>query len=314
MQINALTIKLPSAKSTCSFGHEKNSANNEYEKQQNNSSSKYLIGATIFATTVAAGLFLHKKLNKNPYKNIGEATKYFKKQFGINPNFSKCEDLEYIRGIDNVMIKLKQLNCKLPTTIDFCPFKYGSLQIAMIKRGLIPKIVSSNARGYAGKNGHLFFNSETLPTANIISTINTRKLGHFNSSTPSNLEVKEYIAAHEAGHINAKATLLKKGFKSEFGELPDDVVDNLLNNMLKHQNDMYIDVRPMTDKVTNSAEVIPEIFAKLIINPKLEFSDKTMLLYDIMGGGAIPNKKIKGKIYSEYMQDLYKRAREIINS
>lgn len=313
MQINALTIESPSAKSTCSFGHEKTNVNNEQEKQQNNSSSKYLIGATILATTIAAGLFLHKKLNKNPYKNIDEATKYFKKQFGINPNFNKCEDLEYIRGIDNIMQKLKQLNCKLPTTIDFCSFKYGAIQIAMIKRGLIPRAVSSNARGYAGKNGHVFFNSETLPTANIISIINTRKLGHFNSPTPSNLEVKEYIAAHEAGHINAKATSLKKGFKSEFGELSDDVVDNLLNHIQKHQNEMYLEVKPMTNNVTNSTEIIPEVFAKLILNPKLEFSDKTMLLYDIMGGGAIPNKKIKGKIYSEYMQDLYKRAREIIN-
>lgn len=283
---------------------------NEYKnnkKRENNKSNtvQYLIGATILAGVITAGIIYHKK---NPFNNSKEATKYFKKNFNIDANFNKSEDIEYIKSIKNALIKLKKMGCKMPKTIDFCSFKDDSITILRKNYGLKPYNVPIHAFGHADEGIHVFFNTDAPPLKKIIDKINNEKLGHFKTESPSNKEIKEYIAIHEFGHINARKSILEYGYKSEYGELPNNAVDNLIKNIDRYKKEMKEEVKPFSDGI----EIIPETFAKLIMDSKLEFSNKTMLLYDVMGGGAIPNKIIKGKLYAEYMQNLYKNWQEIL--
>lgn len=294
-----------------SFGSKKRNNSNTQQNLPKNSIADYAIGATLLAGSIALGIYLHKTSATKTYQNIEQATKPFKKNLGIEADFTKCKDIESIQALNNVLGKLKQFGCKLPKSVDYCSFNDGSVQKIMSKRGLTPVNITKSAYGYAGKDSRLFINTEAKPINELINAINSRELGHFTTKNPSNLSAKEYVVAHELGHINAKITLLAEGFKSEFGSLSNETVNKILNNIKKYQNEMYDEIKPMTNDFTKSSEVIPDAFAKMIINPKLEFSDRTMLLYDIMGGGAIQNKTIKGKIYSEYMKDLYKRSDKI---
>lgn len=278
-------------------------------QQKENKSHKILWGALILgAAGIATALILKKTSCNKEWANVKEATAYFKQKFNIDANFDKCGDMEYITSIKNALIKAKNMNCKLPNTIDFCSFKDNSINVLRNNYGLKPYNVPSQSYAHADEGCHVFFNSDAQSLDNIINKINSEKLGHFKSSSPNSQEVKEYIALHEFGHINARKTVLDYGYKSEYGGLPNEAVDNLFKNLIKYQNEMYTEVKPFN----SGLEVIPETYAKLIANPKLEFSDKTMLLYDIMGGGAIPNRTIKGKPYAEYMKDLYTNWQKIL--
>lgn len=304
MQVISFNNNKPNNVNNCSFKA------NEYKnnkKRENNKSNKvqYLIGATILAGVVAVGIIYHKQ---NPFNNSKEATKYFKKKFNIDVNFNKSEDIEYIKSIKEALEKLKKQGCKMPKTIDFCSFKDDSINILRKNYGLKSYDVPTRAFGHADDGIYVFFNTEAPPLNNIINKINNEKLGHFKTESPSNKEIKEYIAIHEFGHINARKTILDYGYKSEHGELPNNAVDNIIKNIDRYKKEMKDEVKPLSDGI----EIIPETFAKLIMDSKLEFSDKTMLLYDVMGGGAIPNKIIKGKPYAEYMQNLYKNWQEIL--
>jgi len=302
------TVDVPHrSTSNCAFKATK-PQNDSPKKDHKNSPVNYLIGATILAGTIAAGIIYHNNNYKNSLKNVEDATAHFKKKFGIDADFTKCNDAEYIQAINNVLTSLKKMDCKLPKTIEFCSFKDNSINIARQKYSLSPYTVRPQSYAHADAGGHVFFNSEAPSISNIVNKVNSKNLGHFKSLSPNSKAVQEYIAAHEFGHINASTSVLNYGYKSKYGALPNNAVDNLLKNLTKYQNEMYAEVKPFN----NSIEVIPDTFAKLIMNPNLEFSDKTMLLYDVMGGGAIPNKKFKGMSYEAYMKSLYTRWQEIL--
>ncbi len=284
-------------------------SNNIQKESYNSSPVKYFAGATILASVIAIGIIYHKTNYKNNFKNIEDATVYFKKKFGIDADFIKCKDPEYIKALNNVILKLKKMGCKLPKTIDFCSFEENSIKSIIKKYGSTPpEAISPHAYGFA-QDKHVFFNTNARPFNNFVDTVNKKQLGHFTSSNPSSLAIKEYIIAHELGHVNGRISIIKKGYESAYGKLPDAAIDNLFKNINRYQNEMFATVKPL---VNTSGEVIPETFAKLITNPKTEFSDKTMLLYDLMGGGAIPNMKIKGMPYNEYIKGLYVRWQEIL--
>ena len=54
---------------------------------------------------------------------------------------------------------------------------------------------------------------------------------------------------------------------------------------------------------TKTWENVAEIFQGL--NRGKEYSDLVMLMYDINGGGRVPNLVIKGKKYDDYIESLY---------
>lgn len=308
MSINSTIIAPHSSAGRCSFKATEHQ-NNIQEEPSRPSPVKYLAGATILASAIAIGIIYHKANYKNNFKNIEDATAYFKKNFAIDANFIKCKDIEYIKAINNVILKLKKMGCKLPKTIDFCSFEENSIKSIIRKYGSMPpRAISPHAYGFA-QDSHVFFNTEARPFSNFVDTVNRKQLGHFPSSCPSSLTIKEYIVAHELGHVNGRISIIKKGYESAYGKLPDAAIDNLFKNFNRYQNEMFATVKPL---VNSSTEVVPEVFAKLMTNPKIEFSDKIMLLYDLMGGGAIPNMKIKGMPYNEYMKGLYIRWREIL--
>ena len=74
----------------------------------------------------------------------------------------------------------------------------------------------------------------------------------------------------------------------------------------------YINAKKMVDKMASESHVyaptktwenVAEIFQGL--NKGEEYSDLVMLMYDINGGGRIPNLVIKGKKYDDYIESLY---------
>ena len=57
-------------------------------------------------------------------------------------------------------------------------------------------------------------------------------------------------------------------------------------------------------KPESLSEQVAYVFDGLVKGEKT-FSDEVMLYYDFAGGARIPNLKIGGKIYDEYIESLY---------
>ena len=75
----------------------------------------------------------------------------------------------------------------------------------------------------------------------------------------------------------------------------------------------YLNAKKMVDKMAGESGVyapsklwenVAEIFQGL--NQGKEYSDLVMLMYDISGGGRVPNRVIKGMKYDNYIESLYK--------
>ena len=80
----------------------------------------------------------------------------------------------------------------------------------------------------------------------------------------------------------------------------------------KDRKTYVINAKKMADKMYSESGVyapekiwenVAEIFEGL--NKGKEYSDLVMLMYDINGGGRVPNLVIKGKKYDEYIESLY---------
>lgn len=74
----------------------------------------------------------------------------------------------------------------------------------------------------------------------------------------------------------------------------------------------YINAKKMLEKMHSESKVyapnktfenVAEIFEGL--NQGKTYSDEVMLMYDFCGGGRLPNLKIKGKSYDDYIESLY---------
>lgn len=80
----------------------------------------------------------------------------------------------------------------------------------------------------------------------------------------------------------------------------------------KDRKTYVVNAKKMADKMYSESGVyapekiwenVAEIFEGL--NKGKEYSDLVMLMYDINGGGRVPNLVIKGKKYDEYIESLY---------
>ena len=80
----------------------------------------------------------------------------------------------------------------------------------------------------------------------------------------------------------------------------------------KDKKTYVINAKKMVDKMYSESGVyapaktwenVAEIFEGL--NKGKEYSDLVMLMYDINGGGRVPNLVIKGMKYDDYIESLY---------
>ena len=122
--------------------------------------------------------------------------------------------------------------------------------------------------------------------------------------TPSIL--RGYTSSNANSNVKTK---LKQMFPSITNESDYDKLFTILG---KDRKTYIINAKKMVDKMYSESGVyapsktwenVAEIFQGL--NEGKEYSDLVMLMYDICGGGRVPNLKIKGKKYDDYIESLY---------
>lgn len=125
-----------------------------------------------------------------------------------------------------------------------------------------------------------------------------------NSAIPSILGLR---------HLNVMNNEQKKRVGNLFTNIVQDSdYDKLFFIMGKNGENYWINAKKIIDKMGTESGVyapdklhenVAEMFEKL--NNGKEFSDLVMLMYDISGGGRIPNLVIKGQKYDDYIKSLY---------
>ena len=122
--------------------------------------------------------------------------------------------------------------------------------------------------------------------------------------TPSIL--RGYTSSNSNSTVKAK---LKQMFPNISKE---EDYDKLFTIFGKDGKTYIINAKEMVDKMYSESGVyapsmiwenVAEIFQGL--NKGKEYSDLVMLMYDISGGGRVPNLIIKGKKYDDHIESLY---------
>jgi hypothetical protein len=250
----------------------------------------------------------------------------------FDPLTGKFKGPEYLLAAKNTLANLQRLGCKMPDELIFTSFNPEALVPIQRKLGITEK-VSANANGVwqtvKNRSRHyVFINTDNIAAKAEATLRNARNMNapHFIHGQNS-LAVKEHTIAHELGHRNSKPICMYESvpYKSPngYGELPPNLTKKVIekigqtaehsgNSTGEYIKSMLDDVVPLTGHYEQLGEIPAEMFALLTRNPNLQFTDKTMLLYDILGGGAIPNRMVKGMRYEDYMKSLYARAAEIL--
>ena len=109
------------------------------------------------------------------------------------------------------------------------------------------------------------------------------------------------------------STETKEKLYQMFPGIGENDLEKIFTIVGKNGKTYRINAKKMVDKMasefdyfyapTRSFENVAEIFSRL--NRGQKFSDLVMLMYDINGGGRVPNLIIKGKKYDDYIESLY---------
>lgn len=302
------------------------------KKESQNNKAWYITGGLILAgigafLTHRAGLWGGVKgENKNVvadavFKTVDEAKKYFE-ELGIDTIFRDVteEHLPLLNRIKDDIKKIKELGVKFdkPDTITISDWhKAEEYEELCRKRGVnIERIEEYHAFCAGDKNGanHVFVNS-SKPATDFFR----HELGHANHhrGCDSYWEAKGVINhdfADKQLEILGQDIKIYRGtndFKNIFHFNPQRSTTKFA---FPNQNmeTRYVYVKSIVDKMNeethcyapeNLNEQVAYIFDGLVKGDK--FSDEVMLYYDFAGGARIPNLKIDGKSYDEYIESLY---------
>lgn len=303
----------------------------ETETKTNNK-AWYIAGGLILAGIGA--FFTHKagwwggvKENNNKtvtdviFKTVDEAKKYFE-NMGIDTIFRDVteEHVPLLNRIKEDLKKLKELGVKFdkPDTLTISDWhKAEEYEELCRKRGInIERMEEYHAFCAGDKDGanHVFVNASKSGTDYF-----RHEMGHANHHRghDSFWEAKgvngfdfadkqlELLGSdnkifREAGkfynilHFNPEISTTKYAFPNHNGETRYVYVNNIVNKMQQETN-CY--------KPESLSEQVAYVFDRLVKGDK--FSDEVMLYYDFAGGARIPNLKIGGKTYDEYIESLY---------
>lgn len=339
MKVVSINLKTNICNSALNFRSEKTvSADKEQgdkfvknSKIKSNDKAWYIAGGVILAGIAAllthragwwGGVNKKKDAADTVFKKVDEAKKYFE-DLGIDTIFHDVteEHLPLLNRIKDDIKKLKNLGVKFdkPNTLTISDWhKAEEYEELCRKRGInIERIEEYHAFCAGDRNGanHVFVNS-SKPGSDCFR----HEIGHANHHRghDSFWEAKGlngFDFADKQLEILGQDIKIYRGtddFKNIFRFNPEQ---NTTRFAFPNQDmeTRYVYVNDIIDKMNEETncynpesltEQVACVFGELVKGDKT-FSDEVMLYYDFAGGARIPNLKIKGKTYDEYIESLY---------
>lgn len=260
--------------------------------------------------------------NNVVFKKVDEAKKYFE-NLGINTDFRDVgkEHLPLLNRIKDDLRKIKELGVKIdkPDTLTISDWhKAEEYEELCRKRGVSmarkEEYYAFCASDRSGAN-HIFVNSSKPQT-----DFFRHEMGHANHyrGHDSYWEAKGVVNqdfADKQLEILGQDIKIYRGtndFKNIFYFNPENnSVKFAFPNQDKETRFVYVkDIVNKMNEETNCyapddlSEQVAYVFDGLVKGNKT-FSDEVLLYYDFAGGARIPNLKISGKTYDEYIESLY---------
>ena len=258
------------------------------------------------------------------FKNADEAKKYFE-DMGIKTEFRDVtkEHLPLLNRIKDDLIKIKELGVKIdkPDTLTVSDWhKAEEYEELCRKRGVFmerrEEYYAFCATDRRGAN-HIFVNSSKPDTDYF-----RHEMGHANNfrGHDSFWEAKGVVNhdfADKQLEVLGQDIKIYRG--TDFKNILQFNPENNLTKFAFPNQDMetrFIYVKNIVSKMNEEthcyapddlSEQVAYVFDGLVKGDKT-FSDEVMLYYDFAGGVRIPNLKIKGKTYDEYIESLYNNA------
>lgn len=316
----------------------------EFVKSQKSSTSNkslWIIGGIVLAgisafLTHKAGWWGRGKLeevkdffNDSKFTKISEAKEYFEK-LGIEIDFRGANDkhLDMLNRIKENIKQLKEMGVKKdkPDSITISDWKNREeTRVLFAKRGSVKEEPPESGYYQAftvwgkGEEAHILIDS------NVDFNQFRHEMGHINhqrglDSFWQSKDIKGYDFA------NKQLEILGYGEKI-YSKIAGLSSRNILEFPIKGTNSRYrfptengeiryIYPQAMIDRMQQETksydggkdlcEQIAYVFEGLLQGKK--FSDEVMLYYDFSGGARIPNLKIDGKTYDEYIESLYNNS------
>ena len=317
--------------------HAPQNGHDEFVKQKKETKNKKAFLITAGLILAGAGAFwahkagwfkghVDKLLSEQEFKfkNIEEAKKYFENR-GIDTVFRdvKEENLEQLNRIKDDLIKLKNSGVKIdkPKTLTVSDWhKAEEYEELCRQRGIsVERKENYHAFCVGDRSGesHVFINS-SHPSADVFR----HEMGHANhyrghDSFWEAKGVKSADFADKQLELLGQDIKIYRGtndFKNIFHFKPEqESVKFAFPN--QNMETRYAYVNNIVDKMNEETncyspkalgEQVAYVFDGLVKGDS--FSDEVMLYYDFAGGARIPNLKIKGKNYDEYIESLYNNS------
>ena len=304
------------------------------KKEAKNDKAWYIAGGLVLAGTGAflahrAGWWKGAEVNNNAvsdtiFKKVDEAKKYFE-NLGINTEFRDVTDehLPLLNRIKDDLKKLKELDVKFkkPDTLTISDWhKAEEYEELCRKRGITMERreeYHAFCQGDEKGGNHIFVNS-SKPNTDWFR----HEMGHANHlrGHDSYWEAKG-IQNHD--FADKQLELLGQDMKifrgtNDFKNIFHFSPQNNSTRFVFPNQDMetrYVYVKNVVNRMNEEThcysphdldEHVAYVFDGLVKGEK--FSDEVMLYYDFAGGARIPNLKIDGKSYDEYIESLYNNA------
>ena len=305
------------------------------QKTQSNKKTWWALGGV--AALAAGALIAHKSglfkkaVNKvaatedAKFTNIEEAKKYFE-NLGIEIEFRSVtnEHLPQLNRIKDDLKQIKEMGVKIdkPDSITISDWTNAAeYEELCSKKGITierKEEYFAFCAGAKNNKSHIFINS-SKPTSDVFK----HEMGHANHYTGHD-SYWESKGIKNSDFANKQLELLGENIKVyDAGPVHDKHVYNIFHLSFNNagsrfvfptteRETRYIYTKTMLDKMqaeTNCyspdalGEQVAYVFDGLLKGKK--YSDEVMLYYDFAGGARVPNLKIDGKSYDDYMESLY---------
>ena len=286
-----------------------------------------MAGAAAFLTHKAGWWkkAVDKNISSGEFKTVEQAKKYFE-DLGIEVDFRGANEkhVDLLKRIKENLNQLKEMGVKVdkPNSITISDWTKADEYAELCRTRGIDIERRENYHAFcSGKNGenHLFINSN-VPSFDKIR----HEMGHANHFNGYD---SYWHTKGKTGHDFADNQLELLGSSDKVirnSRVHGSNLVNILRLSMKESptrfvfpnteaETRFVNAKGMVDKMYSEThcydggkhihEQVADIFEGLLKGEK--YSDEVMLYYDFAGGARIPNLKIDGKTYDEYIESLY---------